>query len=585
MTRSTRFRAVLLAVVTFAGALGIEGCATVGKQGGAYGPADEARAGDLFTSLRADVSSGHLDEASATAAQLINTYPRFGHIDEVLYLAGQVADGQGRPADAAAYYDALVDGYPNSAYRARALSAAAAAYGKLDDPAREAERLLVLETTPMEARERSEIARRLDALAEERLGAAERDALARKYPDSALARTTALAQARAAYANGDYDRCYEMVSAYLASVPRGESADDARRLMENAAERRQTPPPGPSTRVAPDRVGLLFPQTGSLALYGRLFEQGAKIALDEYNARGSRHANLVVADSHGGAVDAVKAVRRLTVEDGAIAVVGDVFTLPAIAGAIEANAWRTPIVSPVVASDDLVEVGAWVFQTRVPATIEATVLAEVATARLGLERFAILAPVRGDRRTLADFFADEVRRLGRQVVAIEYFGEGSTDFKAQLEKIREATPDALFAAGSVEELLQILPQTRFFDLQVQLLGLSQWNSEKLLRLARDELEGALFPAETHYGQTAENERALREKILAAGGTDLSPVALAGYYGTRVVLEAMGEGASSREDLRVRLDRKLRGDAQARRERAAAVPLVRVRSGVVEPFAR
>ena len=450
---------------------------------------------------------------------------------------------------------------------------------------REAETLLTLDASPLDQKTKDANARRLQVLAQEELSASQLDDLANRYPQSGLARDALLRQARSAYANGDYDKCYELVTAYLEKAPRGDTAEDARRLLENASERKQAPPPGPSTRVSADRIGLVFPQTGSLALYGRLFEQGAKAAVDEYNQKASRHVSLVAADSRGGAVDAVKAVRKLVVEDGAVAVVGDVFTLPAIASAIESNAWRSPIVSPVVSSDDLVEIGTWVFQTRVPDTIEATVLAEVAVQKLGHKNFAVLSPARGDRRATAEFFADEVRRLGGQVVADEQFAEGAMDFKAQLEKIRDVTPDALFAIGSVEELLQILPQTKFFDLQAQLLGTSQWNSDKLLRLARDELEGAVFPAESHYGSTPERDRALRERLMSGGATDVSPVAVAAYYGTRAVLDAIAGGASSREDVRRYLDAKLRGDAAARRERASTLPLVRVQSGALQPFTR
>jgi ABC-type branched-subunit amino acid transport system substrate-binding protein len=168
-------------------------------------------------------------------------------------------------------------------------------------------------------------------------------------------------------------------------------------------------------------------------------------------------------------------------------------------------------------------------------------------------------------------------------VATEYFEEGATDFKVQLERIREAVPDALFAVGSVEELLQMLPQAKFHDVQVQWLGLSQWNSDKLKRLARDELEGAVFPAESHYGSTPEEDAALAKKLATPNTSDASPVSIAGYYGTRAVLEALGDGAGSREDVRMYLDRHLRGDAATRAARAAAVPLVRVRSGRVERF--
>jgi branched-chain amino acid transport system substrate-binding protein len=570
----------LLAVLLVLG-----GCAGMGGKTSQYGPAEQARAEELYVALQNGLKSGNLDAASTSATEIINSYPRFAKIDEVYFLAGQVADRQENPAQAATYYDYLAEKYPTSAFRAQALGASAADYAKLKDAMREAERRLMLEGLPLDQKTRDTNARRIEALGTAELSASQLNDLAAKYPESSVARDALLRQARAAYANGDYDKSYQLVSAYLEQVPQGETSEDARRLLENAAERRQSPPPGPATHVNAGRIGLVFPQTGSLALYGRLFEQGARAAVDEYNEKTPRHVAIVTADSRGGAVDAVKAVRKLVVEDGAVAVVGDVFTLPAIASAIECNAWRAPIVSPVVTADDVVDIGAWVFQTRVPLTIEVTVLAEVGVQKLGLKNIAVLSPGRGDRRATAEFFADEVKRLGGQVVAHEHFAEGATDFKTQLQKIRDVTPDGLFAIGSVEELLQILPQTKFFDLQVQLLGTSQWNSDKLLRLARDELEGAIFPAESHYGAGEARDKALRDRIMTAGATDVSPVAVAAYYGTRVVLEAVGSGASSRDDVRKYLDSKLRGDPAARRERASTLPLVRIHNGAIEPYKR
>lgn len=558
-------------------------CSQMGGGKADLGPAEQARAQQLFETLSSAQKGGRWDDAAVAASELVNQYPRFARMDEALFLAGQVADARRLFAEAAAYYDRLSTAYPSSTRRPAALRASAADFDKLDDPAREAAAWLELMQTPMDAAGRDEASRRLRYLVDDELSEGDLDALYQEYPDSPLARSALYKQARSAYAAGDYDRAYDLVGRYVDALPSGEKDPDARRLLELATERRQAPSPGPTSRVRPDRVGLLLPQTGSLALYGRLFEQGAKLAVDEFNQKHSRHVSLGVADSRGGAIDAVVAIRRLVGEEGAVAIVGDVFTLPAIAGAIEANAWRTPIVSPVIASDELIEIGPWVFQTRVPTTVEATAIAEVAVHRLSLSRFAIIAPSRGDRREAADFFAEEVRRLGREVVATEYFEEGATDFKAQLERVREAVPDALFAVGSVEELLQMLPQAKYHDVQVQWLGLSQWNSDKLMRLSRDELEGAVFPAEAHYGSSRAEDVALAKKLATPNTTDASPVSIAGYYGTRAVLEAIGDGAGSRTDVRAYLDQHLRGNAATRAARAAAVPLVRVRGGRVEPF--
>ena len=557
-------------------------CAGTGNKA-ELGPAQQAAAQELYESLATAQKSGRFDDAAATANQIVNQYPSFARIDDVLLRAGQVADARKQYAEAATYYQNLADDYPVSPNRPAALRAVAADYAKLEDPQREAAAWLELLKSPLEPAAREEATRRLRVLADEKLSEGDLDALYKAYPDSPLARSALYQEARTAYANGDYNEAYDKVGRYLDSLPRGENDPDARRLLELATERRQAPPPGPATRVRPDRVGLLLPQTGSLAHYGRLFEQGAKLAVDEFNANGSRRVSLAVADSRGGAIDAVTAVRKLTGEEGAVAIIGDVFTLPAIAGAIEANAWHAPIVSPVVGTDDMAAIGPWVFQTRVPSTVEATAVAEAAVRKLNLERFAVIAPSRGDRRDAADFFAGEIKRLGRQVVAVEYYEDGATDFKAQLERVREAAPDALFAVGGVEELLQMLPQAKFHDVQVQLLGLSSWNSDKLMRLSRAELEGALFPAESHYGSNKESRSAVVKKLATPNTSEASPISVAGYYGTRAVLEALGAGASSREDVRKYLDSHLRGDASTRANRAAALPLLRVRGGKAEPF--
>jgi branched-chain amino acid transport system substrate-binding protein len=572
----------IMATVLLA-ALALSACSQMGGKKAELSPDAQVRAQQLFETLTASQKTQRWDAAAAAASELVNQYPSYARMDQVLLMAGQVADARGHSAEAAVYYDQLASEYKLSGFRQQALRGLAADYAKLDDPAREAAAWLELMKSPLDASSRDEASRRLRYLVDEKLNDADLDALYKQYPDSPLARGALYKQARAAYAAGDYDKAYDLVGRYLDALPLGETDPDARRLLELATERRQSPPPAPASRVRADRIGLLLPQTGSLALYGRLFEQGAKLAVDEFNEKHSRHASLAIADSRGGAIDAVLAVRRLTAEEGAVAIIGDVFTLPAIAGAIEANAWRIPIVSPVVASDELVEIGPWVFQTRVPATVEATAVAEAAVHKLSLERFAVIAPSRGDRREAADFFAEEVKRLGRQVVAVEYFEDGATDFRPQLERIRAAVPDALFAVGSVEELLQMLPQAKFHDVQVQMLGLSQWNSDKLMRLARDELEGAVFPAESHYGSTRAEQSALVAKLATPNTNDASPVSVAGYYGTRAVLQAIGDGAASREDVRVYLDQHLRGDPATRAARAAGVPLVRVRAGKIEPF--
>ena len=228
-------------------------------------------------------------------------------------------------------------------------------------------------------------------------------------------------------------------------------------------------------------------------------------------------------DSRGDPVDAVGAVRRLAVEEGVIGVVGEVFSVPTIGAAIEANAWRLPMVSPVVFEQRVDEVGPWVFQTKVSSEIEVSAIAKIAVEDLLLQRYAVLSPSTPERRKLAEYFVQEIEHRGGEIVAQEFYMSGATDFRDQLEVIRNAAPEALFVPGDPEELMLLLPQVSFYDLQIQLLGLSDWNSDKLLRLSKRELEGAMFPAEAFFGKDRAANDAFVQKYKDRFGGEVDEV--------------------------------------------------------------
>lgn len=565
----------------FLAVLSLGSCTQLGVRSGDSG--NSPRATELFASLQANQAEGRLAEAARDAHELMLNHPGFAAIDEVTFRAGEIAAARGLFADAAGHFERVASAYPTSSLRAPALLGAARAQAQIERPDSAASVLLRLLQSPVEPELRDEAAAELRNLVRVRLNAAQLEALVQKYPGSELGREIALQVARKEYANGNYDGAYELLSEYLYRYPEGADAAEARRLLRAAAQRRESPRHEESTPVDPNTIGVVLPVTGPGARHGRLFEMGIETALEHHNASSRRQVVLARADSKASPIGAVKALRRLLQEDGAVGVVGAVFTMPTIATAIEASAWGVPLLSPVVSNDEMLELGPWVFQTKVPLEVEVTAVAEAACRDLMIERFAIVGPSRGTGRELADLFRAEVGRMGREVVAAEFYEDGATDFREQLEALREAAPDAIFAPGSIDELLLLLPQVKFYDLQIQLLGLSNWNSDKLLRLSRDELEGALFPRESYRGKDPGAFTRFREALAQKGVTEVSPIAEAGYFGMEVVLRALDRGASSRDELRDMLAEELLPGAEGRVAEARTLPLLRVRGGRVLDF--
>jgi branched-chain amino acid transport system substrate-binding protein len=522
---------------------------------------------------------------------LINNYPGFAQADAAIYLAGEIEYERGQYAQAASYFDAVAEKFPLSGYRAPSELSAARSYSRLEMYARSAEILVRLLDSPVDEELRAAAETELQELIARRLSPTEMETLARDYPSSPVNRDIAVSLARFEYANANYAAAYDLLAEFLYRFPEQTDVAEARRLLELSAEKKQPPSGGdagagtPPGIVEPNTIGAILPVTGpgQMSLFARYFGDGCQKAVDEFNETSARKITLVTADTKGSAVGAVKSVRKLVLEDGAVALVGAVFTMPTITAAIEANAWQVPMLSPLVSADDLLEIGPWIFETKVPREVEVTAVADLAVTRLLFERIAIVSPLDGRYRDAADLFSDEVTRLGAEVVEHTHYESGSTDFREQLEAVRDAAPDAIFISGDYKELLNLLPQVKFYDLQVQLLGLSNWNNENLLRLFRGELEGALFPLETYRGKDPEVYDRLKLSLEEDQKGEVNSVIVAGYFGTRLLLESLGAGASDRGEVRAYLDGELSQGSEKRMAEAAALTILTVRSGKAVEF--
>ena len=576
-------RVVLSVVIVAVVSVALASCTKTARKRVPAPPETARSVTELYEQLKENQSIGNLDAAALDARQLIHYYPGFAKIDEALYRAAEIASAQGRYADAVVYLERLAEEQPLSPYRQQALILGARAQDGMGRAARSAELLVSLLAEPVDPDVREQATADLRRLVRTKLSESELQSLADAHPESPIVDEIMLDLARKSYARGDYDTCYRMLAEFLYRSPGNEQADEARRLLELASQRRQAHSEPPATIVQPSTVGVILPVTGKRSLYGRYFERGVRLALEHHNKDSSRHVDMIVVDSKGNPVSAVRGVRRLIVEEGATAILGSVFTMPTVAAAIEANAWRTPLLSPVVSTDDLTAIGPWIHRTKVPPAVEVSAIVHVAITRIGIERVAVIAPERGERHELGKLFADEAARLGAEVVAQVFYEEGATDFREQLDAVRETAPDAIFAPGTVEELLLLLPQIKFYDLQVKLFGLSNWNSDKLLRLSRGDLEGALFPLEAFHGTDPQAAKRFKAAMEESGVSEISPISEAGYFGMRLLLSSFDNGASSRDDVRAYLEAELRGGAERRMAQAQAMSIAIVRSGKVRPF--
>jgi len=308
----------------------------------------------------------------------------------------------------------------------------------------------------------------------------------------------------------------------------------------------------------PLRVGLICPLSGKYEALGRSFIRGAYVALKEGRRNGIDNIELVIGNTRASALETQIMTRRLINGEKVDIILGGISNSSTVAAAQVAQSAETVIFSPVSNLEGIAAIGDYVFQTTVDYELEIIALARVAVRNLGIERIAFLAADTPFNREMEILFREEVEREGALLCEAEYYEEGSTDFRDNIEKIREKAPEALFIPAERNDLVLILPQLSFYEFGVQLLGLSRWDSSDLIYMSGKDMSGAVFPAETRQERD-------RELYLSAAAFVNEPAEkvnhfeIRGYIGMRQIVNSisgMGGEASVKERMKNVLNRKV-----------------------------
>ena len=247
----------------------------------------------------------------------------------------------------------------------------------------------------------------------------------------------------------------------------------------------------PST---PFKVGLAAPFTGDVATYGASHKAGAEIAMDELNAAGGVNGgqvSLELGDDLGDAKQAVLVAQKFIDDTSIVVVDGHMFSGATIAAGAKYESAGLPMISPSATQPDISSLGAFVWRICMTDAFQGEGLAKYSLGPLGKSKIAIMYDNSDYGRGLADAYESGVKAAGGTLVGKEQYAAGDTDFKAQLTKLKGASPDLLFLSGYYPEGSKIAQQARELGMDVQMLGSDGYASDELPKLGGAAVEGML----------------------------------------------------------------------------------------------
>ena len=226
-------------------------------------------------------------------------------------------------------------------------------------------------------------------------------------------------------------------------------------------------------------IGGLGPITGDAAQYGIAVNNGVMLAVDEINAAGGilgKQIEYVHYDDQHDPTAAITGYDRLVNEDGIVALVGAVTTAPSIAVAQKAAQDGIPMITPSGTGEAITQAGSNVFRACFTDPHQGKLMAHYAQEKLGATTVAVLYETGSDySKGIADAFNATAKELGMEVTAMEGYQTKTTDFNAQLSKIKESNPEVIMAPCYYGEGAMILNQARALGIEAKFLGPDGWD--------------------------------------------------------------------------------------------------------------
>lgn len=290
------------------------------------------------------------------------------------------------------------------------------------------------------------------------------------------------------------------------------------------------------------KVGLVASLTGDLKPWGADCEQGAKLAVDEFNAAGGvngKKVQLLIQDSQSTAEKGKTAAEKL-MSDGSIALIGEVAS--GITAQMGQSAFEkgVPVMAVGATRTDLSNIGANMFRVCYVDDFQGPVVAKFAYEELGLRNIAILTDTKQPYSVgLSDSFRKYFEKLGGKVVDEQKYESQQTQFSSQLTALKAKNPDGLFLSGYFNEVGPLIRQANEMGLKGPYLGGDGWDSREIITNAGEAIKNGYFC--NHYNN--DEDRPEVKKFLDTwkakyGSLPATTMGALGYDATMVTLNGL-----------------------------------------------
>lgn len=234
------------------------------------------------------------------------------------------------------------------------------------------------------------------------------------------------------------------------------------------------------------KLGCAISFTGSKSRSGKLYRDAYDMAVEQVNKKGgvkvgndTYQLKIVYYDDKSDSTESSKLVEKLIAEDKVDFLLGPYSSGITIPDSLVAQRYRVPMIEGGGASGKIFSRGnKYIFGTLPPAgQYFKSTLEMLKTFKPAPKTIAILYADDKFDVSVAEGTSELANKMGFNVVLLEKYAEGATDFNSILTKIKASGVEVALVAGHTEESLNFTQQAKELNVSPKLISMTVGPSE------------------------------------------------------------------------------------------------------------
>ncbi|WP_223460751.1 MULTISPECIES: branched-chain amino acid ABC transporter substrate-binding protein [unclassified Pseudomonas] len=288
------------------------------------------------------------------------------------------------------------------------------------------------------------------------------------------------------------------------------------------------------------KIGIAGPKTGPVTQYGDMQFIGAKMAIEQINAKGGVDGKMLEVKEYDDACDPKQAVAvaNKVVNDGVKFVVGHLCSSSTQPASDIYEDEGVIMITPAATSPDITTRGyKMVFRTIGLDSAQGPAAGNYIANHVKPKIVAVLH----DKQQYGEGIATSVKKTlegkGVKVAVFEGLNAGDKDFSSIIQKLKQANVDFVYYGGYHPELGLILRQSKEKGLNAKFMGPEGVGNDSISQIAQDASEGLLVTLPKSFDQDPSN-KALVEAFAAKKQDPTGPFVFPAYSAVEVIAEGI-----------------------------------------------